>query len=105
MPAYTSGDWKVKSAREQEFLAAWRELATWAAEEHDPDGWGKLLRDKSDPTHFVSVAEWQDEQTIEGWRSTEGFKRRMDALHELTQDMRMLTFELAVEVGRVPLRR
>lgn len=105
MPAYTSGDWKTKPGKEREFIAAWKELAIWATEEHDPDGWGKLLRNTEDPTHFVSVAEWRDARTIEVWRSTEEFGRRMDAIRELTEDMHIHTFELAVEVGRVPLHR
>ena len=56
MAIYTSGDWHAKPGHEQEFVDAWRELAGWSSDEFAP-GWGKLLRNKEDPTHFISVGE------------------------------------------------
>ena len=57
MAVYSSGDWHVKPGREQEFVDAWRELAGWSTTEFTP-GWGKLLRNREDPAHFISVGEW-----------------------------------------------
>ena len=100
MAVYSSGDWHVKPGREQEFVDAWRELAGWSVAEFDP-GWGKLLRDKEDPTHFVSLGEWPDEQVIEEWRASEGFKRRIGEIRQLVDESSIRAFDLAAEVGRV----
>ncbi len=100
MAVYTSGDWHAKPGREQEFVDAWLELAGWSSTEFAP-GWGKLLRDKEDPTHFVSVGEWPDEQVIEEWRASEGFKQRLGKIRELLDEVSIRTLDLAGEVGRV----
>jgi len=99
MAVYTSGDWRVKPGREEEFKAAWRELAGWSAGEYIPEGWGKLLRDREDPTHFISVAEWPDERVIAEWRASAGFKERLEKIHGLLDEVSIRTLDLAAEVG------
>jgi len=99
MAVYTSGDWHVKPGRESEFVDAWRELAGWSTSEFTPKGWGKLLRDKEDTTHFISVGEWPDERAIEEWRANDGFKERIEKIRELLEEMNIRTLDLAVEVG------
>jgi len=103
MAVYSSGDWHVKPGREQEFVDAWRELAGWSLTEFDP-GWGKLLRDKEDPTHFLSVGEWTDEQVIEKWRASEGFKQRLAEIRGLTDEVSVRAFDLAAEITRESAR-
>jgi len=99
MAVYSSGDWHVKPGREQEFVDAWRELAGWSTTEFTP-GWGKLLRNKEDPAHFISVGEWPDEQVIEEWRASDGFKQRISKIRGLLDEVSIRAFDLAAEVTR-----
>jgi quinol monooxygenase YgiN len=98
MAVYSSGDWHAKPGKEQEFVNAWREFAEWSRSEFDPS-WGKLLRDKEDPSHFVSVGEWPSENAIKEWRASEGFQQRVSKLRELVDEMRVSAYEPAAEVG------
>ena len=99
MAVYSSGDWHVKPGHEQEFVDGWREFATWSRDEFTP-AWGKLLRNKDDPTHFVSIGEWPDDQAIEAWRASEGFKQRLGKLRELLDGVSVRALDLAAEVTR-----
>lgn len=99
MPVYTSGDWHAKSGREQEFVEAWRELAEWSTAEYGPNGWGKLLRDKEEPSRFRSVGAWPDERTVAEWRASDGFKERFAKISELLDEVVIRTFDLAAQVG------
>jgi len=99
MAAYTSGNWRVKAGREQEFISAWREAASWSGAEFDPMGWAKLLRDKDNPSHFVSIGEWADESAIERWRNDEEFKNRFVALAEFVEEVDIHPFEVAAEAS------
>jgi quinol monooxygenase YgiN len=98
MAVYTTGDWHAKRGREQEFVDAWQEFANWSGAEYDVGGWAKLLRDKEDPTHFRSVAEWDDEQVIERWRTGEGFKQRMANMRELLDDTKIYVMDPVAEL-------
>jgi heme-degrading monooxygenase HmoA len=55
---YASGDWMVKPGREDDFVAAWRDLAEWSMENLAGGAWAKLLRDREDPRRFVSLGPW-----------------------------------------------
>ena len=98
MAVYTSGDWHAKPGREKEFIDDWREIANWSGAEYDMGGWAKLLRDKEDPGHFRSVAEWTDAQVIERWRASEAFKQRLAKIRELLDDVHIYTLDVAVEI-------
>jgi heme-degrading monooxygenase HmoA len=98
---YTSGDWHVKPGREQEFVSAWRDMAQWSTDEFGPSGWGKLLRNKEDPTHFRSVGAWPDERAVEDWRASDGFKQRLAKIRELLDELTIRSFDLAAEVEAV----
>lgn len=101
MAAYTRGIWRVKPGRDKEFIEAWRDLAEWATAEHDPHGWGKLLKDEDAPGQYLSVGEWRDKGVIEAWRQSSGFQMRMAEIRELVVEMDIHTLDLVAEVGRV----
>ncbi len=82
-------------------MGAWRELAEWSTSEYGPNGWGRLLRDKEDPTHFRSVGAWPDARVIEEWRASDGFKQRLARIRELLDQLAIQSFDLAAEVGVV----
>lgn len=103
MSAYTSGSWRAKPGREQEFVEAWHDLAEWSTVNYDPAGWAKLLRDPEDPLHFVSVGEWHDQRTVDEARASDGFRERFDRIGDLADEMEIRNFDLATEIGRVPV--
>ena len=71
--AYTSGDWMVTSGKEDEFIAAWTAFARWANENAAGTISMRLIRDSSNPGHFVSYGEWESEQAVKEWRNTPAF--------------------------------
>ncbi len=98
MPIYTSADWRVKPGHEQEFIDTWREMAEWTESEYDQQGWAKLLEDRDNRSHFINVAEWPDDQTVQGWRATDEYKQRLAKLRDLLNDLTIRTFDLAADV-------
>jgi len=98
MTAYSSGDWHVKPGREAEFVSKWKELADWSGTDFDTGGWAKLLHDKDDPSHFVSVGYWPDEAAIERWRASDELKKRVETIRALLDKGEIRSYDVAVEV-------
>ncbi len=98
MATYTSGDWHAKSGLEKEFMEAWREMATWSATQFAKGAGAKLFQDKDDPTHFTSLGEWGDAESVEKWRASDGFRERMANVRELLDDVHLYTVDMVVEV-------
>ena len=100
---YTSGTWMVKAGREQEFVEAWSDLARWTAAEIAPGARAMLLRDRDDPSRFVSLGPWEDEAAIVAWRESEGFGSRVEAIRELLVEFEAHTLDVATQVGDPPM--
>ena len=73
MAVYTSGRWKVLPGEEDEFISAWHELATRTKADF-PDSTAVLLRDRDDPTLFLSFGPWDSIELIEQWRASDTFQ-------------------------------
>lgn len=96
---YTSGDWLVKEGREEEFVAAWGDLAAWTAGTFPAAGWARLLRDRDEPRRFLSFGPWRSLEAIASWRDSEGFADRIGRIRELVDDLHPRTLEVAAEAG------
>jgi len=96
---YTSGDWIAKEGLEQDFIEAWEELASWTAGNAPGSGWALLARDVDNPRRFRSFGPWEDAQSIEAWRGSDGFKERVGKLRGLLEGFEPLTLEAVVEVS------
>jgi heme-degrading monooxygenase HmoA len=96
---FTSGDWLVKEGKEGDFVKAWRELAEWTAGNVSGAGWATLLRDRDDPRRFLSFGPWQSLESIEAWRSSEGFQERVGLMRELLEDLHPRTLDVVAEAG------
>lgn len=96
---YTLGEWTAKEGRDEEFAAAWEELARWT--EHNVDGasWAKLLRDREDPRRFISFSPWRDDDAVAAWREHPGFQSRVATIRELVNSFVPHTMHVAAEVG------
>lgn len=80
---YTHGEWHVKDGRQDEFIAAWKDLgAVFAALPDPPAGKGVLLQSTSDATLFYSFGPWQTIEHVEAMRedprAEEGIRRLLE---------------------------
>jgi heme-degrading monooxygenase HmoA len=96
---YTSGEWHVKPGREDEFVKEWYELARWTVDNVRGASWARLLRDREQPTRFVSIGPWDDDEAIGEWRSHPVFKERIGRLRELVERFDARILDPATEVG------
>jgi len=96
---YTLGNWVAKPGREEEFVAAWRELADWTMKEVGGSPSAKLLRDVANPRRFVSFGPWDSLEAIDAWRALPGFRERVLGIRELLESFEPITMELVTKIG------
>jgi heme-degrading monooxygenase HmoA len=91
---WTHGTWTVRPGREDEFVAAWRELVPLgtALGGNDP----RLLRDRERPNVFVSFGSWPNVETIERFRRELG--PRLRQMNELLESFETKTLDEAYPV-------
>ena len=70
---YTCGTWIVAEGREDDFAAAWQDLAEWTVSEIPGTRWAKLVQHQEKPNVFLSFGPWESAEAIETWRSSDGF--------------------------------
>ena len=80
---YTCGTWVVKQGREDEFIAAWQELAEWTLEEVGGTSWARLVQNEEQPNVFMSFGPWTSHDAIDNWRSSDGFRDRVAKIRDL----------------------
>lgn len=81
---WTLARWVAEPGREDEFVEAWRDLATWTVDEF-PDASGTLLRDRDTPNVFFSFGPWRDLDEAQAWRASDGFRERVARIRELLE--------------------
>lgn len=96
---YTSGIWIVKPGSEEQFIAAWTELAEWSRTNARGARSAQLLRDRNDSNRFVSFGPWESLEAIERWRSMDGFQQRVAGIRELLTGFEAFTLELVAGQG------
>lgn len=96
---YTLGEWTAKEGREEEFVAAWQELARWTEASVDGATWAKLLRDREEPRRFISFSPWGDEDAVDAWRERPGFQSRVETIRALVSSFVPHTMDAVGEVG------
>jgi heme-degrading monooxygenase HmoA len=95
---YTHGRWVVKSVNEDGFVAAWRELAEWSRGNVEDSSGAVLLRDRAEPSRFLSFGPWESLEAIEAWRADPGFQQRVGRLMEIVEEFEAHTLEVVAEV-------
>lgn len=88
MQVYTLGRWVVHPGREDEFVAAWKDLASvFASLEHPPPpGSGTLVRSLDDPTLFYSFGPWDDPAHVAEMRAHPQARERIGRLVALCSE-------------------
>lgn len=66
---YTHAEWRVKAGREEEFVAAWRDVAETFSALPRPPLWGTLLRSETEPGLFFSFGPWTSEEDVTAMRA------------------------------------
>ena len=90
MPSvWTHGVWTIKPGREDEFVAAWRELVPVG--ESLGSGDPKLLRDRDRPNEFRSFGSWPELETIERFRAEIG--PRVGAMGDIVESFETFTLD------------
>jgi hypothetical protein len=86
---WTHGVWTVKAGRENEFLAAWRELVPIGAELGA--GTPVLLRDREQLNVFRSFGPWADMDEIERFRAA--IRPHVGAMNEQLESFETFTLD------------
>ena len=84
---FASGDWKVSAGKEDEFIDRWREFLQWTRKTQPALISASLLRDADDPRHFLSFAQWSDEDARAAWKNGSDFSKYFSACRALCDDM------------------
>jgi heme-degrading monooxygenase HmoA len=94
MTVYTLAHWRTKRGHEEQFVAAWQALAD-RTKALFPDASAVLLRDREDPSLFVSFGPWDSLEVVAEWRSSSAFvdsvaemREHLDGLEPHVMDVR-----------------
>jgi heme-degrading monooxygenase HmoA len=98
--AYTSGDWTVKTGSEDEFIARWSEFIAGAEKVPGAQSF-VLLRDYTNPRHFVSVGAWSNQAAIDTWRTSPGFGDLLGRVRALCDEEHNSNYTVAASPARV----
>jgi heme-degrading monooxygenase HmoA len=95
----TSGTWTVEPGREEEFVAAWSELAEWTSAEVPGSSWVRLLQHREKRNVFLSVGPWESAEAIAAWRESPGFQERIGRIRGMLETFEAGILDCRVEIG------
>jgi heme-degrading monooxygenase HmoA len=95
---YTCGTWTVIAGHEDEFIAAWQDMAQWTREHISGARWATLLQDSEQANRFLSFGPWESAEAIEAWRASEGFQVRVARLRPLLESFEPGTYRACAGV-------
>ena len=73
---YTTGTWTPYPDKEEEFVRAWAQFATWASTMPGA-GLLSLTRDIRDTERFISFGGWDRLEQVREWKTSPEFRERM----------------------------
>src|ERR1051326_6307452 len=94
---YTLGIWTVIKGMETEFIKEWESFAKWTQKNVTGTGEGYLLQDLNDCLRFISYGNWDNESSIEKWRSSDEFKNFVNKIKKLCSDFQPNTLNLVAK--------
>ena len=92
---YMSGTWVPYPGKEQEFVDAWAQFASWASGEPGA-GTLTLMHDVYNPQRYVSVGDWETSEAARNWKTSPEFQERI--AHVLEHVAEFNSSELTVVV-------
>jgi heme-degrading monooxygenase HmoA len=96
---YTCGIWTVAPGREEEFVAAWQELAEWTAASMPGAGWATLVRQQEAPNRFLTFGPWESADAVAAWRESNGFRERVARIRGLLEGFEPGTYRRVAGIG------
>jgi heme-degrading monooxygenase HmoA len=96
---YTSGNWLVKEGSEDDFIKRWTEFTDWTSKNSGGARSFFLIREDSNPRHFLSFGAWNDFAAVQQWRQSPEFAQRLGTCRELCDDFEASDYSLASEVS------
>ena len=81
MTVYTLAHWRTEPGHEEQFVAAWQALAD-RTKALFPGASAVLLRDRDDPSLFVSFGPWESPEVVAEWRSSTAFVEGVAGIRE-----------------------
>jgi heme-degrading monooxygenase HmoA len=97
---YTCGTWTVVAGREDDFAAAWQDLAEWTLAEIPGARWAQLVQDTEKPSVFLSFGPWESADAIAAWRESAGFQERVGRIRQMLEGFEPATYRLRASVGQ-----
>ena len=97
MAVYTLGIWTVKPGREEEFISAWRDMAS-RTKTGFPNASAVLLRDRDRPNRFVSSGPWESLEQVGQWRSSTPFQQGVAQMREFLDGFEPHTMDPVVTI-------
>ena len=101
---YTTGTWMPSPGKEEAFVQAWAEFASWAS---GMPGAGalSLTRDIRDTNRFVSFGAWQTIEQVHDWKRSPEFGERMAQVQQHVAEFHPseLTLVAKADAGAVEL--
>jgi heme-degrading monooxygenase HmoA len=95
---YASGQWTVKSGRNDEFVAQWTEFVTWSLNTFGEFAHALLLHDATDPQHYMSVGRWNSKEQMDAWRADPGFQENIGKCVALCDNFQPFEYTVAAHV-------
>ena len=95
---YTHARWRVKPGREEEFIEAWRKMASAFAALPDAIGHGTLIRSVDDPSIYYSFGPWRSLDAIHSMRGGSHTQEALIRVRDLCDEFTTGTYEVVAEV-------
>jgi heme-degrading monooxygenase HmoA len=95
---YTLSVWQVKPGMEDEFRAAWRDLAKAFSELSDPPISITLLQNTDDPHLFYSFSPWASMDAVHAMRRNSDARKEIRRVTGLCTEFRMDNFHARDEI-------
>ena len=90
---YTTGTWRPTRGREDAFMQAWAEFASWASS-RDGAGTLTLTRERSDSRRFVSFGVWESEEAVRAWKGGDEFREGLARVLQHVDDFKPAELEV-----------
>ncbi|NWF26889.1 antibiotic biosynthesis monooxygenase [Streptomyces sp. PKU-EA00015] len=93
---WSSGNWHVTEGKADDFIDAWTEFLAWTKGANEGFVKARLIRDLSDPNHFVSFSAWRSPEAMSEWQGKPEFADLFGKCRALCDDMTSGIYESTV---------
>jgi heme-degrading monooxygenase HmoA len=93
--SWASGRWEVKEGKEAEFVERWKEWLGWSSQNVPGFRSAHLLRSQDDLRMFTSVSDWDTDEQLKAWKTSEDFRQKFGAARELCDEFVGGDFDVA----------